>query len=129
MEQTRGFVCWVVAEASRAALLASIPTAYAQVVCHHVTIAFDVSPLYPLPEPMIGYVVGEIMDKGVQALVVEIDGVTIRPDGERYHITFSLDDGRFAEEARRLVRRGWFPYVDRIPVELIPAFIPRVIVT
>lgn len=121
----RGYVCWLVEAQSREALLAVVPPQYPTVVCHHVTIAFDVTPDYPLPQPKIGYVVGEIMDKGVQAVVVEIDGDTIRPDGDRYHITMSLDEGRFPEEARRLVRRGWFPLSERIAVTLTPAFIER----
>lgn len=122
---TNGFICWLVNEESRQNLLQRVPPEYTTVVCHHVTIAFDVPANTPLPAPKIGRVVGEICDRGVQAVVVEIDGDTIRPDGERYHITMSLDEGRFPEEARRLVRRGWFPLLEPIEVALIPKFISK----
>jgi hypothetical protein len=125
MNKERGYVCWLIEPESRETLLRIIPSSFPTTVCHHVTIAFDVTDDYPMPQRETGRVVGEIIDKGVQALVVEIQGNTVRPDGERYHITFSLDEGRFPEEARRLVRRGWFPFAEPIQVKLTPAFIPR----
>jgi hypothetical protein len=123
---TPGYVCWIVTEQDRNRILDFIPAHYPTVVCHHVTLAFDVTSNYPLPPPTTGYIVGEIMDKGIQALVVEINGDTIRWDNERYHITLSLDEGKFPEEARRLVRRGWFPLKERIAITLEPQFIPRI---
>jgi hypothetical protein len=122
---SRGYICWLLDEAGRQSLLESVPAQFATVVCHHVTLHFDVSSDTALPPPKVGYVVGEIIDKGVQAVVVEIDGNTIRPDGERFHVTVSLDDGRFPEQARHLVRRGWFPLDARVPLTLTPAFIQR----
>lgn len=122
---TRGYICWLVDEASKPALLRGVPPQYQNVICHHVTVAYDVPSDTPLPEPKIGRVVGEICDRGVQAVVVEIDGDTIRPDGDRYHITMSLEEGRFPEEARRLTRRGWFPLETPIEVVLTPAFIAK----
>lgn len=121
----RGFTCWLVDAKSRDALLAAVPPEFPQVICHHVTFQYNVPETTELPEEKVGYVVGEIIDCGVQAVVVEIDGNTIRPDGERFHITMSLEEGRYAEEAKRLVRRGWFPLREKIAVRLIPAFEAR----
>ena len=117
-----GYVCWLVGS-EREELLRLIPPHYPNVVAHHVTYRHGVTSDYPLPEPQIGFVVGEIMDKGVQAVVVEIMGNTIRPDGKRYHITWSLDDGKFAEQSIALTSRGWFPYETPYPVTLTPQWI------
>lgn len=125
MEQTRGYICWILDEASRTALLASVPAQFANVIAHHVTYVYDVPSDTPLPEPKTGYVVGEIVDNGVQAVVVEIDGDTVRQDGCRYHVTVSLDEGRFAEQAKHLTLRGWWPLDERIAITLTPVFIEK----
>jgi hypothetical protein len=39
----------------------------------------------------------------VQALVVEVDGTTVRPDGRVYHLTYSLAPGAEAVESNDLL--------------------------
>lgn len=47
-------------------------------------------------------------DAGVEALVVAIDGETMRPDGGRFHITWSLATRRAARESNDVIAaRGW----------------------
>ena len=56
------------------------------VVCDHVTLAY---PDTSRPVPVHAAVVGVASDADIQALVVEIDGRHIRPDGNIYHVTLS----------------------------------------
>ena len=61
---------------------------------------------------------------GVEAMVVEIDGTTDRPDGSTYHITWSLDraKGRRAGESNDVIRDlGWTSFADPVDVSVIPA--------
>ena len=61
-------------------------------------------------------------ESSLEALVVELDGTTERPDGSTYHITWSLGPGRKARESNDVLRdRGWEPLPAPIPIELEPA--------
>jgi hypothetical protein len=117
-----GYICWLVGD-ERDALLDLIPPQFPNVVAHHVTFRHGVLSSCELPEPKIGFIVGEIIDGGVQAVVVEIDGDTIRPDGKRFHITWSLDEDRFPQQSIALTSRGWFPFEKPMPVSLTPQWI------
>jgi len=118
-----GYTCWLLDETERAKLLELMPAVYPVPVAHHVTLDYGVPDTHPLPTATRGLILGEIMDKGVQAFVVEIDGTTTRPDGETYHITWSLDYDRYPENAKTLVRRGFYPLAKPIEITLIPTFI------
>jgi hypothetical protein len=107
----------------RESLMKEFPPEYANVVGHHITLDYAVEQTHPLPTALNGRIVGDAYDKGVQALVVEIDGTTKRPDGETYHITWSLDEGRFPENSKQLLLKGWFPLEQPIEIKLTPAFV------
>jgi hypothetical protein len=62
----------------------------------------------------------------VEAMVVQIDGTTDRPDGSTYHITWSLAEGREAVESNDVIRKcGWQAVEPPVPVTLEPANFPR----
>jgi hypothetical protein len=65
---------------------AGIALAHEVVVCDHVTLSF---PDTAAPAPATAVVVGVAADDRIQALVVEVDGTRIRPDGRIYHVTLS----------------------------------------
>ena len=117
---------WLVEEGERPALLDRFRPAYAKAIAHHVTLESGVAGDAPLPPPAMAEIVGEADDgKGVQALVVELDGTTDRPDALTYHITWSLAEGREARESNDVIRdHGWTP-VTRTPVTLKPGRWPR----
>lgn len=119
----KGYTCWLVDMLERDALLKRFPPEYKNVVAHHITLDYAVLQDHQLPTALFGRIVGDSYDKGVQALVVEIDGTTRRPDGETYHITWSLDDGRFPENSKQLLNKGWFPLKEPIEIKLTPAFV------
>lgn len=114
---------WLVEERERPALLDRFRPTYAKSIAHHVTLEGDApdDTLAP-PPPVTSAIVGEADDgKGVQALVVELNGTTDRPDGSTYHITWSLADGREARESNDVIRDHGWSHVPRTPVTLKPA--------
>jgi hypothetical protein len=114
---------WLLDEGDRVALLGRFPPIWSDVIAHHVTLASKTRD--PLPTITAGEVVGHVNDgKGLQALVVSIEGSTGRPDGSTYHITWSLDRarGREAKESNDVLREcGWEPIPDSIPIRLHPS--------
>jgi hypothetical protein len=115
-------VGWKIDRKARDALLRRFPPAYPEVVADHVTLRSHVEAGAKLPEPVAAEIVGQADDgRGVQALVVRLDGTTNRPDGSTYHITWSLKRGRRPVESNELIRAvGWTP-VEPAPVPLEPA--------
>lgn len=100
---------WLLEDADRVAMLRRYPPRYAQVVAHHVTLPRRSVDDASLPAPASATVVGRADDgAGVEALVVAIDGETMRPDGGRFHITWSLAAGRAPRESNDVIAaRGW----------------------
>jgi len=118
------YLGWLLPEDERARLLDLIPPAYPDVIAHHVTLKYGVKPDAPLPTETMGEVVGVADDgEGVQAVVVRIGGTTQRPDGNTYHITWSIDRaaGRKPVQSNDVIREhGWKPLPDFVAVRLEP---------
>ena len=114
---------WNLDRDQRAELLQQFPPTYAQVDADHVTLKTRTAEDSELPGEAHGEIVGRTDDgKGVEALVVRIDGTTDRPDGSTYHITWSLEDGREAKESNDVLReKGWQEFDLPMPVILHPA--------
>ncbi|TCZ57933.1 hypothetical protein [Roseicella aquatilis] len=119
---TRWIAGWLLEATDRDRLLALVPPRYPHVVAHHVTLQAGVPASAAPPGPRQGSVVGIADDgAGVQALVVEVDGSTRRPDGSTWHVTWSLGKGRRAVESNDVIRTlGWTP-TARHPLGLRPA--------
>jgi hypothetical protein len=120
----RLYTGWALDTEDRKRLLEAFPPAYPDVVADHVTFGHPALPDAILPTAREGRVVGRVDDgEGVQALVVEIEGTTDRPDGSTYHLTWSLDrargrEGRDSNDV--LARLGWTPLPEPIPIRLEP---------
>jgi hypothetical protein len=114
---------WKVPKDERGRLLERFPPQYANVIADHVTLRVGANASTPLPRQVEAQVVGRTDDESsLEALVVELDGTTERPDGSTYHITWSLGPGRKARESNDVLRdRGWEPLPAPIPIELEPA--------
>lgn len=114
---------WKLDREQRKELLQQFPPQFTNVIADHVTLKPRSSPNAPLPEETLGEIVGRTSDnKGVEAMVVRIDGTTDRPGGGTYHITWSLGDGRRAKESNDvLAAQGWEPIELPMPVKLEPA--------
>ena len=116
-------VGWKLDPDLRAELLESVPPRYERAVADHVTLVARVAPDTPVPDPVAAQAVGHADDgKGVEALVVEIEGESDRPGGSTYHITWSLGPGRKAVESNDVIAAcGWRPLPTPLPLSLIPA--------
>ena len=113
---------WKLDRRERDALLARFPPVFARTVADHVTLRHGAPEDAALPGPVQARISGESTDgEGVQAMVVEIDGTTDRPDGSTYHITWSLCADRAAKESNHVIRaHGWRP-VEAVAITLTPA--------
>lgn len=120
---------WELDEKDRAKLLRLFVPAYPDVIAHHVTYKNPVKPDAKPPKAVKAAVVG-IADDGtkVQALVIEIDGDTARPDGSTYHITWSIDRAAGAKPVHSnfVIANQGFTAVKRAPIRLTPrVFAPK----
>ena len=113
---------WKVDRSERSALLERFPPRYGKPVADHVTLETDAEHK-PLPGEVRAQIVGRADDgKGVEAMVVALDGATDRPDGSTFHITWSLAEGRRARESNDVLQdRGWDTFDQSVPVTVTPA--------
>ena len=114
---------WKLPEVERELLLRRFPPKYEKVVADHVTLRVGATPDTPLPHKPQAKVVGRADDgSSLECLVVELDGVTDRPDGSTFHITWSLGPHRKPRESNDVLRdQGWTYIEAPIPVDLEPA--------
>ncbi|MBA3676593.1 MAG: hypothetical protein H0W74_04225 [Sphingosinicella sp.] len=113
---------WKLDPNQRKELLQQFPPQFSEIVADHVTLAAKVAGNAELPTETYGEIVGRIDDgEGVEAMIVEIDGTSDRPDGSIFHITWSLSPGRQARESNEMIRAlGWEKIALPMPVQLKP---------
>ena len=113
---------WKLDRGEREVLLERFPPRYDEAVADHVTLATGAES-QPLPLAVRAEIRGRADDgKGVEAMVVALDGSTDRPDGSTFHITWSLGPGRRARESNDVIRdHGWRRFGEPIPVTITPA--------
>ena len=114
---------WKLDRRQRDELLRQFPPRWPDVIADHVTLESGSDA--DLPDSVEAAIIGAVDDgNGVQAMVVELDGTSERPDGSRYHITWSIDraKGRKPAESNDVIRkRGWAKLDHSVPVRLEPA--------
>ena len=114
---------WLLDAAERAALLERFAPVYPDIIAHHVTLKMKARPRAALPPACSGAIVGEADDgAGVQCLVVEVEGSSVRPDGGIYHITWSLDPHRRRRPVESNGVIAWLGWraVEPVRIALIP---------
>jgi hypothetical protein len=114
---------WKLDREQRKELLQQFRPRYRNVDADHVTLRTKAAGDSLLPDERLGEIVGRVDDgKGVEAMVVAIAGTTDRPDGSVYHITWSLEPGREAQESNDvLAAREWTAFDLPMPVRLEPS--------
>ena len=114
---------WKLAKHDRALLLERFPPRYENVIADHVTLRTGATPATPLPSKPEARVVGRADDgKGLECLVVELDGTTDRPDGSTYHISWSLGPTRKARQSNEVLKsQGWETLPEPLAIDLEPA--------
>jgi hypothetical protein len=115
---------WYLPEDEQARMLALIAPAYPDVIAHHVTLELGDKETLAIPDQVVGEIIGFADDgAGVQALIMRINGTTIRPMGGTYHITWSLDRaaGRKPVDSNTVIaEKGWTPFSVATQVRLEP---------
>ncbi|MDF2435395.1 MAG: hypothetical protein JWP44_5026 [Mucilaginibacter sp.] len=112
---------YLLTQASRKQILEAFPPSYKNVVAHHITERHNVPSDTLVPEiPNSAQVVGYVNSgDGIEALLVSINGETVRPDGKSfYHITLSLSDGRKHLESNNYIQNA--TSVDPVNIMVIP---------
>jgi hypothetical protein len=118
-----GYLAYELSSTSRTMLLKRFVPKYDEVICHHVTYRFPAKTGDDMPPAaheahVIGY---EDSGDGIEALVVEVNGSTKRPDGKLFHITLSLSRsaGKKPVHSNDLVNKS-FQDVTPIAIQLEP---------
>lgn len=88
-----GYIAFELDKKSRRKLMKDYPPKYPDVIANHITHKSRVNKDEKLPKNLKSIEVVGYADDGesIEALVVEVNGKTTRPDGRTYHITWSLD--------------------------------------
>ena len=124
----KGYTGFLLSDNIRSTLLECIHPTYENVVAHHITDAFGVDETYPLPKETRASVIGVADDgNGVQALVVAIvnyvgEEKDFRADGKRYHVTWSLANGRKAVESNDVILQGFKMFDVQYAFPVKPTF-------
>ncbi|ABP64191.1 hypothetical protein Saro_3949 (plasmid) [Novosphingobium aromaticivorans DSM 12444] len=114
---------WVISDDDLQTLKKKYPPTYAFLAVPHCTLELGSSRQSRLPPPRKGVVFGKIDNlDGVEALLLSIDGETVRPDGAVLHITWSLGPGRRPRDSHEAIRTT-APLLSESPIEvhLIPS--------
>ncbi len=117
------YTAYLLTPESRAAVLERFPPRFADVICHHVTERFGMAAGEAcVPKPAQISIVGYASDDSLEALVVAVNGQTMRPDGMVYHITLSLDrsKGRKPVDSNRLIASKGWDSVAPLAIETVP---------
>jgi hypothetical protein len=120
-----GYQAFELDSASRSRLAQEFPPKFPEFIGHHITYKFGVSSEEPLPEAHSFKVVGYGCNPaGIEALVVEVDGTTERPDGGIFHCTWSLDrDAGFKPvKSNDLLAAGYERLATPINIHAVPKF-------
>jgi hypothetical protein len=104
-----GYIAFVLDPESRQKILTQFPPKFSEVYADHITYEFGVPRPENMPEANDVKVVGYAETNGIEALVVSVNGDTLRNDGSTYHITMSLDrrKGFSPKDAKTLLKGGW----------------------
>lgn len=115
------YYAYTLTDQVRNTLLQQFQPKFPDIVAHHVTVWFGGNPppeiVEQIDKQQLIRVVGYVADDSLEALVVEVDRNAIRPDGKRYHITWSLDRklGRKPVDSNNLIALNQIVGVVDIP--------------
>jgi hypothetical protein len=125
MTMTNKYSAYVLDDASRDQLLAKFPPKYPKVIAHHITVQSPGTPDLEIPQPAKVKVIGYAdSGDGLETLVASVDGKADRPDGKRYHITWSLDPEKYSPvDSNKLLATNKFTLTMGIPVSTTPAIL------
>jgi hypothetical protein len=122
-ENSNMYTAYVLDKASRLTLAEQFPPIYSDFIGHHITVEFGVPKDTQPPPSAVLKVVGHVdSGDGLEALVVSVNGETQRPDGKVYHITWSLERGKYKPvDSNRIIATHGYKKVPAIAFSATPA--------
>jgi hypothetical protein len=122
------YLAFALSDESRAQILTMFPARFEKVICHHVTLDFNLTAqrlekfMDLIDPPPIVRAYGYAKGNGVECLAVAIGDHVDRPDGSFYHVTLSLDPPHKPVESNELRDkvvgiRNMFRSVDSLKLE------------
>jgi len=101
------YLAFELTEKSRAHLLSVFQPKFTKVICHHVTIEFNLTEeKLAAFEDRVGdsvvHAIGHAVGDGIECVAVSIGGRTDRADGSFYHVTLSLEPPHKPVESNKL---------------------------
>lgn len=112
-----GYVAYVLDEQSVNVLKEKFAPKYPDFIGHHITFRMGTSivPEQPKEIKVVGYVDDQV---GLEAFIVQIDGVQERLDEGTYHITWSLDRvaGRKPVDSNTVIKQLQYTEIDHIQI-------------
>lgn len=84
------YSCYKLTDTAKQRLLTIIKPRFKNIKADHITYEFPSNELPPIVNECFIY--AECHDNNIQAVLVNINGKTERPDGKKYHITISHND-------------------------------------
>lgn len=111
------YTAFVIDEISRKQLLQRYKPKFKDVYAHHVTFQMGENTELLNYKPMI-VIYGYIMGENIETFLVTVDGKSVRPDGSKYHITWSLDKSKGVKpvDSNKLIK-------DHEPIILVPCIV------
>jgi len=130
--QPNVYLAFVLDDASRQQLLAAYPPDFSSVICHHVTIIYNLNEVnLEQVKPDLGTVLvtGHISSDGVECFTATVGGKRTRVDGGWYHVTSSVEPPKKPVDSNTLLASigGKVSHSIDPPIELGGAFkfLPR----
>lgn len=119
----KGYTGYKIPDSERSRILSLFPPKYDKVIAHHVTHEFGVPESLP-PDAEYAKLIGYTdSGDGIEALVVEINGSTKRPDNKIYHITLSLDSTKYSpKNSNDIITQKGYLKVNPLLVKVEPKF-------
>ncbi len=114
------YTAYVLSDESREELKQKFTPTYSKFIGHHITVVFGVPDDTDIPEEASIRVVGKIdSNDGIEALVVSVNGEMKRPDGNIYHITWSLEPDVYSpKDSNTLLQNNYFKYKITLPITI-----------
>jgi hypothetical protein len=106
---------------SRVEILQLWKPKFSTIYAHHCTYEFPSNELPP--EVKQALILGYSAIQGIEALVLIINGSTTRPDGNKYHVTLSLNGYDYfkPKDSNKLIQEhGYTALTVPMPIELEP---------
>ena len=121
----KGYNGYALDSSARSYMLQNYPPKYNKVIAHHITFKFGVYEELPPAADMARVVGYKNSGDGLEAFVVEINGSVKRPDGKLYHITYSLDPGKYSpKDSNTLLSTQGYNSVKPFIIKVKPSFFP-----